>query len=136
MMSMFKEPSDALGGESPAEREYQIVVRKFSLNFTVSNSHLFLERIDVSNFSFDEVHSPVQHRVPQVKGNVFRLTFAEDQSHQRRIENKIPTARYERKLISIAKPPAKPLGRYDATKSTSEDKNPCHLYCPSDFSDN
>src|ERR1051325_10841800 len=109
MMSMFKEPSDALGGESPAEREYQIVVRKFSLNFTVSNSHLFLERIDVSNFSFDEVHSPVQHRVPQEKGTFTRLTLAKPQPHQRGKKKKIPTALYERKLIFIANPPRKPL---------------------------
>src|ERR1043166_1887309 len=67
MMSVLEKANDLFCGESPAQSKYQIVVRKLSLNFTVSDSHFFLKRINVCNFGFDEVHSPVQHGMSQVK---------------------------------------------------------------------
>ena len=67
MVSVFVEAGDLFSCESATQREDEIVVRKFSFNLAVRDDHLSFERIDVSNFRLDEVHSSIQHLAPQIE---------------------------------------------------------------------
>src|ERR1051326_4693950 len=46
MMSVLEKAGDFFGGEPSAQREYEKVISKLSLNFTMRDSHFFLKRID------------------------------------------------------------------------------------------
>src|SRR4026207_49843 len=99
MVSMFIETSNSLRCQPPSEGEYQIVVRQRSLYLTMRDGHFSFERIDVGNFGFNEVHSSIQHPLPQVERNIVSVALAKSQAYQRWIKNKVTTSRDKRNLM-------------------------------------
>src|ERR1700741_278178 len=120
---MFIEAGDLLGCQSPAKSEDEVVVRQLSFNLTMRNRHFSLKRIDMSNFSFDEVHSSIEQGVPQVESNVLRFSLAESESYQCRVKNKLAVARHERDLVFVTELFGQTLCGYHAAKSASQDQN-------------
>ena len=82
---MFK-AWDLFSCEPSAESDDEIVVREFSFNLTIRDDHFSFERIDLSNFSLDEVHSSAQHSVAEIQGDVLLLALTERQPHERGIK--------------------------------------------------
>src|SRR5688572_1812005 len=131
MVSMFVETLDSLGRQPASKREYEVVEGELSLNVTMGNVHFSFERIDVGDFGFDEVHSPIQHRVAQVEGDVLFFALAKSQSDQGRIKNKIAAARHERNLMLVAQLLRKALSGNHAAKSATQDQYFRHRQGPS-----
>jgi len=87
----------------------------------MGDAYFSFDRIDPGYFCFDEVDAPIQHGVAQVKGNVLFIAFAESQSHQGWIENKITVPGNERNLVFIAQLLRQALGGYDTAEPTAKD---------------
>src|SRR5215216_1618818 len=64
VVSMLIESGDAFGGEPSSECKYEIVERKLSLDLAVRDCDVSFERINVSNFGFNEVDSSIQQCLP------------------------------------------------------------------------
>src|SRR5215467_6111044 len=129
-MSVFVEACDAFRRETAAKREDEEVIRQVAFELAVSDRDFLFVRIDARDFGFDEVYASIQHRVTEVEGDVFLLTLAECEAHQRGIENKITTARDQGDLVLVAELLGKTFGGHDAAESTAKNQNLRHLRYP------
>src|SRR5215216_5262635 len=120
MVSMFIEAGDLFGCQPPPEGEDEIVVGQLSFNLPMRDADFSFERIDVSDFGFDEVDSPTQHGVAQIKSDVLFLAFTKSQPYQRGIENKLPAARHQRDLVFVAEFFSKTLRGYYAAEPATQ----------------
>jgi hypothetical protein len=121
MMSMLEEAGDSLGRQSPSQRDNKKVVWHFSNHIAMREYHVLFARINASDFAFNKPHTPLEHRLAQIKTDVIRSALPEGQPDQGWIEDKLAAARHERDLVFGAEFLRERLGRDYAAEPAAED---------------
>jgi hypothetical protein len=126
MICVLKEPSDALSGQPPSQREDQKVVRQLAVELATREPDPALLRTDVCDLGLHESHAAIEHRLAHVERNVGCSCAFESEANQRGIKDKPGPLRHQSELVFMPEFFRQRLSGDNSGKAAAEDYYVCH----------